>query len=155
MPYKHGYTHKTEYDIWVNMKQRCHNPGHPRFKDYGARGIVMCDEWRSDFAAFLEYVGPRPGKLTIDRIDNDKGYEPGNVRWSTRSEQMKNRRDFDRGGSVIVIDGEPTTVHRLAKMTGIKPSTIYKRIDNGWPASQLSQPADKRFASKSYRRTTS
>lgn len=91
---KHGYTktHRAEYKIWGGIKQRCLNPNSTFYHRYGGRGITICAEWRDDFAAFLEHVGPRPSPdMSIDRIDNDRGYEPGNVRWATQTQQVRNR----------------------------------------------------------------
>lgn len=74
------------------MRARCFNPNHPKFKDYGGRGITVCDQWAA-YETFLRDVGRRPGPdYSIDRIDNDGNYEPGNVRWATRSQQQLNQR---------------------------------------------------------------
>lgn len=86
-----------EYAAWNAMLQRCHNPKNRSFKNYGARGITVCERWRESFDAFLADVGPRPSPdLSLDREHNDCGYEPGNVRWATRFEQRANRRDSQK-----------------------------------------------------------
>jgi hypothetical protein len=84
---------RPEYTAWALMKSRCNNPRHPRYADYGGRGIGVCERWQMDFSAFLADVGPRPGLgYSLDRIDNGRGYEPGNCRWATAKEQASNRR---------------------------------------------------------------
>jgi hypothetical protein len=86
-------TRSPEYSIWATAKQRVTNPNNERWSDYGGRGITMCPEWLASFEAFFAYVGPRPSPdHSIDRIDNDGNYEPGNVRWADRKTQRANRR---------------------------------------------------------------
>lgn len=86
----HGMTRSREHNCWAGMVQRCTNPRHPAYDRYGGAGIDICAEWRMSFAAFYAHVGPRPAGTSIDRIDNNRGYEPGNVRWATPLEQSHN-----------------------------------------------------------------
>lgn len=91
-----GATHSEsslEYRTWLAMKNRCYYTSNPRYKYYGGKGINICEDWVNDFSAFLKYMGPKPSpKHSIDRIDSDKNYEPGNVRWATVLEQRHNRK---------------------------------------------------------------
>lgn len=94
------------YSIWRNMKTRCLNPNSTDYKNYGGRGISVCPRWVDDFAAFAKDIGPAPDpSLTLDRIDNDGHYEPGNCRWATRKQQAENKRRAKKkvlAGSVVV-----------------------------------------------------
>ncbi len=83
-----------ERTAWENIKQRCYNPHNPVFRHYGGRGIVICDQWRDSFKVFFADVGPRPSaRHSIDRFpDNNGNYEPGNVRWATQKDQLRNSR---------------------------------------------------------------
>ena len=82
-----------EVSVWKDMRARCHRASHADFKYYGGRGISVCDRWRESFEAFYADMGSRPSnKHSIDRINNDGNYEPGNCRWATRSEQERNKR---------------------------------------------------------------
>jgi hypothetical protein len=89
---KHGLNKTPEHRAWVEMKRRCYDPNRPGYKDYGDRGITVCERWFI-FANFLEDMGLKPSKdLSLDRIDCDKGYEPSNCRWADRTTQSRNQR---------------------------------------------------------------
>lgn len=99
-----GYVQHSLYYRWNAMKKRCHSPNIPKYKYYGARGIEVCKEWRDDFGEYAKYIdevlGPQPSPThSLDRIDNNKNYEPGNLRWATKREQSQNtrqtRHEFD------------------------------------------------------------
>jgi hypothetical protein len=92
---KHGESSDPtpEYEAWHQMKSRCLNPADKRYQQYGARGIGVCEQWIYSYGNFLAYMGRRPSPdYSLDRIDNDGNYEPGNCRWATRSEQQQNKR---------------------------------------------------------------
>lgn len=89
--YTRGMT--AEYKAWLGMKERCFNANGKNYRYYGARGITVCEQWKDSYSSFLEHIGRRPSTAhSVDRINNDGNYEPGNVRWATRKEQNNNTR---------------------------------------------------------------
>jgi hypothetical protein len=89
----HGGSYTPEYTVWRNMRFRCTNPNHPSYKDYGGRGIVVCEEWLKSFSAFIRDMGSRPSDdHELNRINNNGNYEPGNCRWTTRLINVRNSR---------------------------------------------------------------
>jgi hypothetical protein len=91
----HGMSYDPEYSVWNNMLLRCYNPSNHNYPYYGARGITVCERWHSFelwMTDILVEIGPRPKGKTLDRVNNDGNYEPGNIRWATRKEQAQNRR---------------------------------------------------------------
>ncbi|HEV8462098.1 MAG TPA: helix-turn-helix domain-containing protein [Gaiellaceae bacterium] len=98
------------------------------FHNYAGRGIRVCDEWRDDFAVFLAHMGLRPSPgHSIDRIDNNKGYEPGNCRWATRAEQLRNTRR----NRFVLVGGERLCFSDAAKRLGVSPPTVRKMLERG------------------------
>lgn len=138
---KHGMHRTSEYVIWSGMIERCHNKNNKRFKDYGARGISVCDEWRESFEAFHIDMGNRPSKRhSIDRIDFLKGYNKENCRWATMSEQNLNKSN----NHLIPYNGEMLPYTQVARMIGMKPSTLSKRLRLGWDIERaISEPVKK------------
>jgi hypothetical protein len=116
------------YMSWFAMKQRCQNPNHPKFADYGAVGIAVCAEWKS-FEAFYRDMGKRPEGHTIDRIDARKGYEPGNCRWATPKEQSSHIASVRK----VRFGPESLTLTELSERLGVNKKTLAYRIDAGWP----------------------
>lgn len=143
-----------EYNTWVHMIQRCHNPKNKDYKNYGGRGIEVCEMWRESFEAFLLMVGKRPTlQHTIERIDSNGNYEPGNVRWATRAEQNVNTRSNVK----LTIDGVTQTVSEWSRdpRCTVSMFTVYKRLDRGWDARRAvftpskSRSSDSRNAQES------
>lgn len=123
------YSRKPEFYIWSSMKQRC-DINNRNFKNYAGRGITVCEEWQESFEAFFAHVGPRPSpKHSIDRIDNNKGYFPGNVRWATITQNARNKRT----NRLVVHKGTTNTLIEWAEDCGIPYKTLWQRLSMGWP----------------------
>lgn len=125
---KHDMTKTREFISWDSMKQRCLNPNHKSYKDYGGRGITIYGPWISDFSEFYSFMGNRPEGTTLERIDNDKGYFPGNCVWKNSKEQANNRRNT----FWITALGVTKTCSEWSEETGIGQKTILYRIKSGW-----------------------
>ena len=122
----HGERNTRLYGIWVNMRSRCNNTKNLDYKDYGGRGIVVCEEWDSSYVAFRDWAKSNgySDDLTIDRIDVDGNYEPSNCRWATIKEQANNRRS----NKMLTFNGETHSIHMWSEILGINYNTLYNRL---------------------------
>lgn len=122
-----GYT--PEYRAWLHIRNRCFNPNVEKFKNHGGRGITVCPKWRDSFEAFFQDVGKRPSpRHTIDRIDNDGNYEPGNCRWATQTEQQNNKRNNIK----IVVSNRELTLKEACKDVGVDYRFVWLRLKRGY-----------------------
>lgn len=134
---RHGLTDTPIHRSWMSMHQRCRNSNDRAFKNYGGRGIVVCERWAS-FEAFLEDLGPKPEGYELEREDVNGNYEPGNCRWATIKEQANNRRT----SRFITYDGRTQTIAQWADELGLKMHTLYRRVViRQMPLEQAMQPA--------------
>lgn len=128
----HGNSTKAEHKAWRSMHDRCENPKHKSYYNYGGRGISVCERWNT-FENFYADLGPRPTlKHSIDRIDNESGYSPQNCRWATRDEQANNKRT----NCVFTLGGKSQTLTAWAKEVGVSISSIRGRMSRGWSLEQ-------------------
>lgn len=126
------------YRTWKDMKRRCYSSSREEARNYKDRGIRVCDSWRASFAAFVADVGERPSpEHSIDRIDNDGHYEPGNVRWATRTEQNLNRRV----NRFLTVNGVTKSFSQWAKEIGVANRTIADRVAKGLSPEEVVQTA--------------
>jgi hypothetical protein len=139
---KHGLNNSSEVAIWRNMKYRCNNPNAANYHLYGGRGIKVCDRWLDSFTTFLEDVGRRPSKLhSLERIDNNGNYEPENVKWASKKEQARNRRD----SRLITYKGITKTIIEYCEEYGMKHHQLLVRLNHGWSVEKaLLTPIRKR-----------
>lgn len=122
-----GYT--PEYRAWLHMRTRCNNPNVKRFEHHGGRGIRVCERWQESFEAFFEDMGPRPSaRHSVDRIDNDGHYEPGNCRWATPQQQQGNKSD----NVYVLLNGERKALKHACDEVGIAYSLVHCRLRRGW-----------------------
>jgi hypothetical protein len=121
------------YSVWMSMKNRCRHKSFPQWKDYGGRGISVCERWQNSFDAWLQDMGPRPDGYVLDRINNDGNYEPGNCRWTDRSTSQRNTRVV----RIVHIDGKTYKAADLADLAGVKVDTIVYRAALGMSYDQV------------------
>lgn len=127
------------YQAWKSMKQRCNNPKNKQWDDYGGRGITVCKSWKW-FGNFYRDMGMPPPDTSLDRIDNDGNYEPGNCRWATKEEQDNNRRSNRN----LTWKGRTQTVSQWARELGMNKRTLLNRLNTGWLVDQaLTTPVKK------------
>lgn len=126
----HGLTKTKTYKVWQAMVHRCTYSSNAHYKNYGGRGITVCDRWLTSIESFIEDMGEAPENLMLDRIDGEKGYYKENCRWATRTEQNRNKRD----NRYLTINGETKLMLDWSRESGIKFATIYHRIKRGWTA---------------------
>lgn len=135
----HGMTKHPAYGVWHSMVQRCTEPTHRAWKNYGGRGITVCDRWLHSFENFWADMGPtyEPG-LDLDRENNNLGYSPENCRWVTRSVNCRNKR----GARTAWFAGKERPVKEISEMTGIGYTTLLYRLDHDCPSGRLTEEPD-------------
>jgi hypothetical protein len=146
---KHGHAkdgHRTPlHEWWHNIKARCYNSANKDFDQYGQRGIGMAALWREDFAAFAVYVesvlGTRPKGCSLDRIDNDRGYLPGNLRWATPTEQSSNTSR----NVWVSFGGQRMILEEFSRLIGKSPSGVGRQLRRGWSAEFIAERGDSRL----------
>jgi hypothetical protein len=133
----HGMSYTSEHYAWTDMIMRCTNPNKNQYKDWGGRGIKVCDRWLESFNNFYEDMGPKPGpNYSIDRINNDGNYEPSNCKWSTKTEQNRNKRSTKL--NMIIVNnirddfnsGKITNKSELARKYKISNTNLHNILEN-------------------------
>lgn len=126
---KHGMNKSPEHRAWVHMRQRCGNPNKREYKHYGGRGITVCERWLNSFETFLADVGMKPSPAhSLDRIDVNGHYEPGNVRWATQQQQAENTR----AARLVTLDGKTQTISAWEREMGLSRGMVRGREARGW-----------------------
>ncbi len=133
----HGLSHTPEHRAWSAMRQRCTNPRHPEFHNYGGRGLTVCQRWDESFAAFYADMGPRPSAgHSLERVNNDAGYEPSNCIWATDHAQTRNSRH----SRVLTWLGKTQCVTDWAREYHLETKTLLERLNRQIPFPQLLDP---------------
>ena len=133
--YRHDKYRSKVYLAWGGMLQRCENPKDPSYRNYGGRGITVCEQWH-DFVVFYADMGDPPTGLSLDRIDNDGNYEPENCRWASLSEQQRNCRH----NHLVTFQGKTQCLAAWAQEVSINQSTIQRRLHRGWSVRRALTP---------------
>jgi len=142
---RHGFSSKGDkkslefltYKTWEGMRQRCKNPKNPGFKNYGGRGITVCERWDNSFENFVADMGLKPSvEHSIERKDVNGNYEPGNCKWATEQEQRNNQRRSRR----ITISGQTKTASEWCRIASLPEWTLWNRLRMGWPEERLLEP---------------
>jgi len=137
----HGMTDSPTWKSWKAMLDRCYGKNRPDGHIYKSRGIAVCEIWRGSFEAFLSDMGKRPSGTSLERINNDGNYEPGNCCWATPEQQGRNRRTNRN----LTMNGQTMCMKDWAKAAGINETTLCERLRAGWSVEKsLSTPARKR-----------
>lgn len=148
---KHNMSKTRIYSIWAGIKNRCYNKNKKEYDRYGGKGLLMCDEWKEDFVKFYEWSieNGYSDDLTIDRIDNTKGYYPDNCRWTDYQTQTLNRSVT----KYVDIDGEKFTIPQLSKKYGINKNCLYARVRKLGYTKEIIEPVIKtyNYKGKEYR----
>lgn len=144
----HGMSGTKYHRLWKNIKNRCYNENFKRYDDWGGRGIKMYAPWIDNFQLFFDYISGlehfgEAGR-SLDRIENDKGYEPGNLRWATPTEQGRNQRT----NHLVEYQGELMTIAEAAEKSGIKRKVLEHRIRRGDTGERLFRPIEEKFSNK-------
>lgn len=140
--YQHGLSNTRLHRIWRSIKDRCYNKNNQDYRQYGGRGITVCDEWKDDFLSFYNWSTENGygENLTIDRIDVNAGYFPDNCRWVSMIEQSNNRRN----NKVFTLNGKKMTLAQWSKETGVKYGDIQNRLNYGFTFEEAINPNFKR-----------
>jgi len=127
--FKHGETESAEFNSWKELKNKCYNIGNKQYVDYGGRGITVCPRWLESYENFINDMGDKPSSIhSIDRADNDKGYEYSNCYWATPTQQANNRRS----SRYITHEGKTLTLAEWARHLDIHYKKLWKRLKLGW-----------------------
>lgn len=144
---KHGKTHTHEYVAWMNMKRRCCDENIRQYKDYGGRGISVCNRWLKSFNNFIEDMGEKPSSYhSIDRINNDGNYEPGNCRWATKEQQAINKRVFSNSATGVTgVSWRKSSSRWVANISANKTQTTLGYFTEIWDAICARKSAENKY----------